>query len=129
MVKMKQEIEKKFLDNWTETPIQFDIADYSTATDTAWVSLMFDPLEREVYGMDGHTGRKKDTAYIKVLCFETSPTKVLLLEDKVKAFMECYKFITVGANAGVGHPDGNGITNLENGVWFSTLQFYVTAYN
>ncbi len=128
MLKMKQEIEQKFLDEWTETPIQFDIVDYSTATDSAWVSLMFDPLSREEIGFGGSCSRKMDTAFIKVLCFETSPTKVLMLEDKVKEFMECYTFSTVGAYTRVGEPNGEGINNLENGVWFSTLQFNAVSH-
>lgn len=128
MVKIKQELEAYFQDNWTDTPIQFDISTFQQPVDMEWISLIFIPIDRTIYAYDGANGRKADVAQFKVLSYSTSPTKALIIEESVKAFLECYELTTVDAQVEEGKPDTLGAINLGTGTYETGLLFSVTAW-
>jgi len=129
MTNIKRELEQAFLDHWTFTPVQFDTTDFKAPNDKQWIAPQFIPIDRHIYAFDGAKGRKVDRMQVKILCYSNSPTKVLMLEDKVKEFLECHDLQTVDAWIDVGVPDGLGIIPLDNGTYNSALTFAVKAYH
>jgi len=121
----KSDVDKYFKDNWTLTPIQYDGANFVTPLDNKWVSISLNPYDRELIGMDGHKGRKLDYAYIRVNCYDTSTTLCYNLANEVQKFLECIEIPTADnpLMVGLGIADGNGAIPLDNGVFFTQLDF------
>ena len=122
-------LETHFKDNWTLTPIQYE-GDNFKAPVGPWISLVFVPVDREIYAYDGADGRAKDLMLMRVYSYDKTPTKAMALSDEVKAFIECYEYDS--ARVGLGLPDvtGNsGVMSLENNIFESAIMFQVTNYN
>jgi len=51
------------------------------------------------------------------------------LEDEVRTFIECYKDASIDMSVGDGVPNGNGVVNLDNGVFQSISLYDITRYN
>jgi len=127
MKSLKIEIEKYFVDHWTQTPIQFQGSTFTQASE--WISVVFIPLDRSLYAFDGGNGRKMDTVMVKVLSYSDNPTKTLGLEDDVRAFLECIEVPNNNARVGMGKPDGLGVLDLENGVFEASSTYLIQSYN
>lgn len=124
---VKKSIEAKFLADWNTTPIQWEGIPF-TAT-PQWISLVFIPIDRTLYGFDGNDGRKRDTILLKITSFSDSTTRALELEDEVRTFIECYNDGVLNYKVGLGVPNGDGIISLDNGVFMTTSLYEIQNFN
>ena len=128
----KNVIDKYFMDNWTDTPISYEGVPFSHPKDGKWIHVAFLVYDRQVYGMDGRTGRKKDWGKIVVRCYDSSPTLSMRLANKVQLFLEC---IAITADDGndimidMGISDEFGAVDLDNGIFEVQLSFKCIKYN
>lgn len=125
MVNIKQKVEQYFIDSWTGAPFNFQGNDIEAVA--PFFTISFVPLEREAYSFGGACSRKRDTAYFKISSYETNPTKCIILDDEVRAFLECYNVDSVQLEEG--KPDGLGIVDLENGLFESVTNYGATQHN
>ena len=103
---IKVEIEQYFIDNWTSTPIQFQGVDFTSPN--KWISLIFIPLKRE----SSTCGRIFESYQLKILCYDTNPSKAIELMDNVNAFYDCKQLTK--SYSGTGYADGLGVQDLLN---------------
>ncbi len=83
-----QIIAKYFQDNWTTTEIQFEGKPLDDKTLDDFISLTYDPVANDTYGMDGTaTGRIEYAGVYKVRCYAKTPVKAFILADAVKTFL------------------------------------------
>lgn len=106
---IKAEIEQYFIDNWINTPIQFQGVDFDQPN--AWISLIFIPIERTA----NTCGRVMSNAQLKILCYDTNPSMAIKLMDEVNTFFDC-KTLTK-SYSGAGNADGLGIIDLLNNTY------------
>lgn len=123
---IKQAVDKYFNDNWIETPIQFETADFSYPDSKKWISIKYIPYDRVLYGMDGDTGRKTTSTTVVIRCFDTTSTLAYDLAILVQAFFECETIDSLKVGLGIG--DGNSAVDLENGCFQVTLNFDTINY-
>jgi hypothetical protein len=122
----KSKIDKFFQDSWTETPVQYEGADFDTPADNRWIAVNFVPFDRSIVGIGGANSRKEDNALIVVRCYDVSPTLTLTLCQTVLAFIECKTINDIIVDIGI--PDGNGAIPLHNGIFEMTLNFKTRTF-
>lgn len=123
---IKKEIDTFFKNNWTETPIQYEGADFKYPTDKSWISLSYAPYDRNIYAYNGETGRKRTYTTVIVRCFDVNPTFCFDLVNKIQAMFECQTIGTI--KVGVGMGDGNGAIDNENGTFQLSANFDTINY-
>lgn len=123
---IKKAIDNFFDTGWTLTPIQFEATDFDFPADKKWISLAYLPYDRDVYGMDGDTGRKRTYTVVVVRCFSTTSTLAYDLANEVQTFFECQQIDEIKINVGIG--DGNGVVDNGNGTYQVTLNFDTINY-
>ncbi len=119
MTAIKQKIEQYFIDSWHGAP--FIVQGQEINSQPPFMVISFIPIDREKVSYGGTCAHSRDTAAFKIECYETNPTKCLILEDSVKAFLECYNIDSI--RVAEGKPDGLGIIDLENHLFQSVLLF------
>ncbi len=129
MVALKIELEQYFVDNWTETPIQFQGNDYTAPIDNRWIYIEFIPIDRAIYSMGCPFPYSMDTVMLRVYARDTTPTASLSLDDEVRTFIECFQMSSVTATVGDGVPDGLGIVDLGNSIFETASNYTIEAYN
>jgi len=116
-------VDTEFQSNWTETPIQYDGADFAEPS-ADWIAIALIPTDRKTVGFDGTLGgRKSEEGIIRVRAYAKSATQALHLTGKVATFLECREF--AGVSVGVCEPDGGGAVPLENGLYETETTFNV----
>ena len=132
MFQNKNTIDKFMLDNWTLTPISFDMANFTVPQNKKWVSVQLIPYDRQLIGLSPSHGRKLDYGIIRVRTYDISATKAFLLAFGVQNILEC---VTMNNSDGtqlmveMGIGDGEGATDMGNGVFRATMNFLVKKYN
>ncbi len=117
LLAIKKEIDQYFSDNWTETNIQYQGADFFD--EGRWISLSFVPVQRT----SNTCGRTFENSQLRVLCYDANATKVMDLADKVNAFADCLSLTTCGFS--VGNPDGLGVQDMGNNTFELALIFEI----
>ena len=126
LLNTKKEIDKFFLNGWTETPIQFEGTKFEDTDARRWISLQTIPYDRELKGFDGGTGRKI-THYTEVVrCFAPNALKSFELAQQVLNFFECVRLGSIAVKTGIG--DGNGAIDLENNLFQLSVNFDIIEY-
>ena len=115
---IKLAVEQYAIANWTLTPIQFMGSDFESLD--KWISLRFVPIER----VSNTCGRKLTLVQMRVLCYESNPTKVFDLVDKANSFFDCLDIGNI--SIGTGTNDGLGVQPLDNGTYELVTLFDVT---
>ena len=121
MTEIKQKIEEYFVNYWHNEPVYFQ--GQETSAGHEFIVVSFIPLDSEITGFGGDQTRKTREATINVKSYCTNPTRCMILDDKVRAFLECYNVDNIVV--GVGEPDGLGILDLEagNGFYESSVNY------
>jgi hypothetical protein len=130
MYKDKPIVDKYFKDNWTDTEIAYDGANFSIPTDKRWIQIQLIPYDKE--SLSTSNGLKVDYGLIRVRCYDVSATMAYKLAYKVQEFLECKKLDTddnkqLLIDMGIG--DGNGAIPLDNGIYETQLDFIVKKYS
>ena len=122
MTEIKQNIEEYFVNAWHHEPVYFQGQETSAAHE--FIVLSFIPINSAIAGFGGAQTRKRREALINVKSYCTNPTRCMVLDDKVRAFLECYNVDNI--EVGVGEPDGLGVIDLEagNGFFESSVNYY-----
>ena len=116
-------VDVEFQSNWTDTPIQYDGADFAEPH-MEWIAISLIPTDRKTVGFDGTLGgRKSEEGIIRVRAYSASSTLALQLTGKVATFLECREF--AGLSVGVCEPDGGGAVPLENGLYETETTFNI----
>ena len=85
---IKITIDTHFNDNWTDTPIQFQGQELDNTGMDNFISLIYNPVENETYGLDGTpTGRILFSGIYKVFIYAKNYNKALILADAIKSFL------------------------------------------
>ena len=121
MTEIKQKVEQYFVDNWTGEAVFFQ--GQNAPSGNAFIVISFIPLDSALVGFGGSETRKRREATFNVKSYESNPTRCMMLDDKVRAFLECYNVDNI--IVGVGEPDGLGIIDLEagNGLFESSVNY------
>ncbi len=114
---IKKEIEHHFKNNWADTPIQYQGADFISSK--RWIGLSFVPVDRSA----NTCGRRMSSSLLKVLCYDDNTTTVIDLADKVNAFTDCLELGL--CRLSVGNPDGLGVQDMGNSTFELALIFEV----
>ena len=128
----KNTVDKYMIDNWTSTPIAFDLENFTMPSTKRWISVQLMQYDRELIGLAPQHGRKLDYGLIIVKVYDTSFTKSYLLVDEVIKMLECVTMSNSDGTqlmVGLGTPDVNGYEDLQNGVFRTTINFKVKKYN
>mgnify|MGYP006899561390 CR=1 FL=1 len=123
---LKQAIDGYFQTNFTTATIHYEgmpMNDLSTVT--SLVSLVYEPVTNESYGMDGtSSGRIEYAGLYKVFCYAKSPVKAFILADAVKTFLNGKEIGTVSIGIG----QDSGANDLENGFHQVLCYFNVSEW-
>ena len=122
MVDMKIAIEKHFADNWSTTPIHYQGMKFTAPADNKWIHISFTAIERTRGGFGG--GCTSETAQVKVMSYDRTPTSSLKLDGHVVAFLENYQWED-NSIVGLQEPDGLGTLDMENGAFETSSLYYV----
>jgi len=128
----KNTVDKYMIDNWTSTPIAFDLENFTMPSNKRWISVQLMQYDRELIGLGPQHGRKLDYGLIIVKVYDTSFTKSYLLVDEVIKMLECVTMSNSDGTqlmVGLGTPDASGYEDLQNGVFRTTINFEVKKYN
>jgi len=128
----KNTVDKYMIDNWTSTPIAFDLENFTMPSNKRWISVQLMQYDRELIGLAPQHGRKLDYGLIIVKVYDTSFTKSYLLVDEVIKMLECVTMLNSDGTqllVGLGTPDASGYEDLQNGVFRTTINFEVKKYN
>jgi len=119
-LEIKSTLEQYFIDNWTQTQIQFDGVDFDYSNIDSWISLVYTPVENNLIGFDGSSvGRIRNNAILKVFCYAKTVPLTYKLSDDVKAFLNGKQFSDIKVSIG----QDRGATNLDNG-FFEVLTIF-----
>lgn len=77
--------EKKFFDNWIETPIQPVGEDWSAKTIDAWINPFYSPSSGSLAGFGTDSSKLNGT--LSVVCWAKTDYKVMDLADKLIEFV------------------------------------------
>lgn len=124
----KVALETYFINNWTETQIQYEGVPFDYDTLTEWVSLKFVPQQNNSYGFDGSsTGRINYNAQLQVFVYAKQVPLCYALADEILSFLNG---VNVGGNVetSVGQVQGSAI-QLDNGWYEQMITFDVNNYN
>ena len=124
---IKATVEQYFLDNWTDTPIDWAGQAFSVPTDREYISLQFIPFDRTNYAFDSTNGIQKDDTILKVRSYSNNPQKSYQIQDKVIAFLEGKQFGNTYYR--IAKPDGNGAVDMENNIHETTTKFITDTWN
>jgi hypothetical protein len=132
MFQNKNTIDRYFLDNWTATPIQFDAENFRVPDAKRWISVELIPYDSTWIGFGPPHGRKLEYGIIRVRTYGVSATKTYKLAYEVQAFLECQRLdngdgTALEVDMGIGN--GEGVEDLGNGIFETTLAFTVKKYN
>ena len=128
----KNTVDKYMIDNWTSTPVAFDLENFTMPSNKRWISVQLMQYDRELIGLGPQHGRKLDYGLIIVKVYDTSFTKSYLLVDEVIKMLECVTMSNSDGTqlmVGLGTPDASGYEDLQNGVFRTTINFEVKKYN
>lgn len=127
LAEIKSTVEQFFLDNWIDSPIDWNGEDFEVPTDKEYISLQFIPFDRNKYAFDGTNGRSKDDTMLKVRSYSNNPQKSFQLQDKVILFLEDQQFGNTYYR--IAKPDGNGAVDFENDIYETTTNFITDTWN
>jgi len=132
MFQNKNTVDKFMLTNWQQTPIAFDLENFTMPSTKKWISVALIPYDRELIGLSPNHGRHLDYGIIRIRAYDVSATKSYLLAFNVQSVLECKMLdnsdgTQLMVDMGIG--DGEGAVDLENGVFETTINFLVKKYN
>jgi hypothetical protein len=122
---IKVALDQYFLDNWSQTSIQFQGQALDTTALDDFISLVYTPSLNDCYGLDGGSvGRIEYVGNLKVFCYAKNPTLAYKLADDVKTFLNGVELGNIKVTIG---QDGNA-NDLENGFYECLCNFPLSEY-
>lgn len=112
-LEIREKLEQYFIDNWTQTQIQFEGVAIGIDGIDKWISLVYVPVENKTIGFDGTTtGRVRNNGQLKVFCYAKNIQLAVKLADDVKEFLDGKTISNGIVQIGVGQD--SGAVDLEN---------------
>ena len=111
------------LDNWIDTPIQFDGMVLDTTALTKWISVKYIPVQNDAVGLDGTTtGRIGYRGLFKVFCYAKNSTLAYKLADDVKTALNGKQIANLRIDIG----QDRDAVDLDN-TWYECLCLFSTT--
>ena len=124
---IKASIEQYFIDNWSDTDIQFEGLNFDYSNLDSWISLKYIPVENISYAFDGtYNGRIKYNAQLKVFCYAKSVPLAFKLGDDVKTFLNN---VSLPNNIEVYIGQDRGANDLGNGYFETEAIFKINQFS
>ena len=90
MIQSKIEVETHIQNNWTTTPIYYDMVEIPSG-ETSAVQVRFVPIFREQMSYGGTKSRKKETSQMSVVFVGVNTYDVVVLADEFNAMLDCFQ--------------------------------------
>jgi hypothetical protein len=123
LLDMSAEIEVYFIDNWSDTVVQFPDRDFDTDSLDEYIELNFAPTQNILNGFNGTSqGRIQYNGMSLIGCYHKNKKKALELADTVGAFLNGKE---LPYNINIGIPQPKEAIDLGNDFWLVRVLFTV----
>lgn len=121
----KSTIETHFINNWTDTSIQFDGVPFNYESLDSWISIVYSPALNSNITQSGLTTPSMvREAVLKVFCYAKTVPLAFSLSDSVQSFINN---VQIG-NVIVGVGFDSTANNLQNGFFEVPIKFITKYY-
>lgn len=122
---LKVAIETYFIENWTDTSIQFEgeVFDYEGLDE--WISLKFIPVSNDMYAFGGSGQRVVNNSQLQVFCYAKQVPYTYDLMKSVSTFLNSVQLGNIYFNIG----QDRAVIDLSNGFFEGQTIFEVNNFN
>ena len=124
LLEVTAEAEIYFLDNWTDTEIQYPSTDFEHSDTEEWIAIDTYPLLLSCVGLDGTTkGRTMLECQTRIFCYHRVLKEAIALADDVKDF---FNGVALPKDINVGLAQYSSPVDLGNGFYEVKVLFDIT---